>query len=62
MCVLFLQIEVASSNEDRCLMSAYCNLAGLYPPTDNQVWNPNLTHWQPVPVHTRPKKEDNVRL
>lgn len=61
MCVLFLQIEVASSNEDRCLMSAYCNLAGLYPPTDNQVWNPNLTNWQPVPVHTRPKKEDNVR-
>ena len=62
MCVFFLQIEVASSNEDRCLMSAYCNLAGLYPPTGNQVWNPNLTNWQPVPVHTRPKKEDNVRL
>ena len=54
------EIEVASSNEDRCLMSAYCNLAGLYPPTGNQVWNPNLTNWQPVPVHTRPKKEDNV--
>lgn len=54
------EIEVASSNEDRCLMSAYCNLAGLYPSTGNQVWNPNLTNWQPVPVHTRPKKEDNV--
>ena len=54
------EIEVASSNEDRCLMSAYCNLAGLYPPTGDQVWNPNLTNWQPVPVHTRPKKEDNV--
>ena len=40
-------------------MSAYCNLAGLYPPSGNQMWKPDLK-WQPVPVHTRPKKEDIV--
>ena len=53
------QIVVEASNVDRCLMSAYCNLAGLYPPSGTQVWNQNIT-WQPIPVHTRPEWEDNV--
>ncbi|PVD30982.1 hypothetical protein C0Q70_10258 [Pomacea canaliculata] len=51
------EIHVQSSDEQRCLMSAYCNLACLYPPTGSQVWNSNI-NWQPIPVHTRPK-EDN---
>lgn len=51
------EILVQSSNEDRCLMSAYCNLAGLFPPSGDQVWNENLI-WQPIPVHTRPQEED----
>ncbi|XP_061193974.1 prostatic acid phosphatase-like [Saccostrea echinata] len=53
------EIEVASSNEDRCLMSAYSNLAGFYPPTDQEKFDPSI-EWQPIPVHTRPEKEDNV--
>lgn len=53
------EIFVQSSNVNRCLMSAYCNLAGLYPPEGSQVWNPQLL-WQPIPVHTRPEAEDNT--
>ncbi|BFY98829.1 hypothetical protein BsWGS_01869 [Bradybaena similaris] len=52
------EILVQSSGVERCLMSAYCNLAGLFPPQDDQVWNKNIP-WQPIPVQTRPIKEDN---
>ena len=40
-------------------MSAYCNLAGLFPPDVDQQFNDTIL-WQPIPVHTRPAKEDNV--
>ena len=40
-------------------MSAYCNLAGLYPPEGTQVWSTDIK-WQPIPVHTRPYDTDPV--
>ncbi|CAG0922337.1 unnamed protein product [Notodromas monacha] len=51
------QIHIQSSNVDRTLMSAQCNLLGLFPPVGTDRWNPNLM-WQPIPVHTRPADED----
>ncbi|XP_015678156.1 prostatic acid phosphatase [Protobothrops mucrosquamatus] len=48
------EILIQSTEIDRTIMSAQANLAGLFPPTDDQIWNPELL-WQPVPVHVVPK-------
>ncbi|XP_046583084.1 prostatic acid phosphatase-like [Haliotis rubra] len=51
------EIHVLASYKDRAIMSAYCMLAGLFPPTGDQIWNPAIP-WQPIPVHTLPKEDD----
>lgn len=53
------EIKIDSSDENRCLMSAYCNLAGLFPPDLYQQFNYTIL-WQPIPVQTRPGAEDNT--
>ncbi|RZC38364.1 prostatic acid phosphatase, partial [Asbolus verrucosus] len=48
-----------STDADRTLMSAEANLAGLYPPRSDQIWDPDIP-WQPIPIHTEPELEDNL--
>lgn len=41
-------------------MSAETNLAGLYPPEKDQMWD--LLKWMPIPVHTIPRTEDHILI
>ncbi|NWS40217.1 PPAP phosphatase, partial [Probosciger aterrimus] len=52
-------IYVQSTDCDYTLMSAQASLAGLYPPTQDQIWNPGIL-WQPIPVHTVPLSHDRL--
>ncbi|VVC88655.1 unnamed protein product [Leptidea sinapis] len=52
-------VYIRSSDKSRCMMSAYTFLAGLYPPTERQMWHPELA-WQPIPVHSLPREIDNI--
>lgn len=51
------KVYIVSTDEDRNLMSAQCNAAGLFPPSGDEVWNKNLM-WQPIPIHTMPLDSD----
>ncbi|KAI8430693.1 hypothetical protein MSG28_000883 [Choristoneura fumiferana] len=53
------QIHVRSTDVDRTLMSVEANLAGLFPPVGNSIWD-NQLQWQPIPVHTMPTNRDEV--
>lgn len=53
------EVKIYSSEKDRCLMSAYCNLAGLFPAGPDRHFNSTL-NWQPIPVHSKPSSEDKT--
>lgn len=50
---------IQSTNVDRTLMSAESNLAGMWTPTGDDVWNAPMP-WQPIPVHTLPEEMDEI--
>ncbi|XP_026831711.1 prostatic acid phosphatase isoform X2 [Drosophila erecta] len=52
-------IYVQSTDVDRTLMSAQSNLAGLYEPQGEDIWNTDIS-WQPIPIHTLPEKDDPI--
>lgn len=54
-------VFVRSTDVDRSLMTAQAVLAGLYPPTKEEIWNEDIL-WQPIPVHTIPVIEDHMFL
>ncbi|XP_071371105.1 lysosomal acid phosphatase isoform X2 [Centroberyx affinis] len=53
------EISVRSTDYDRTLMSAEANLAGLYPPSGQQIFKSDLK-WQPIPVHTVPQDQERL--
>lgn len=42
--------RVYTTDKERCIMSAQLYTAGLYPPTEDEIWNENLP-WAPVPTY-----------
>ncbi|XP_031629370.1 prostatic acid phosphatase-like [Contarinia nasturtii] len=53
------KVYIISTDMDRTLMSAQANLAGLFPPHADEIWNECIP-WQPIPVHTIPVQSDYV--
>lgn len=56
-----IAVNVSSSPVERCLVSAQLVSAGLFPPHDELIWNPDLL-WQPIPTHYLPRDQDNVTI
>lgn len=50
-------VYAVSSDVDRTKMSLQLVLAGLYPPSTLQLWNPNLP-WLAIPIHYAPENVD----
>lgn len=52
-------VYAQSTDLDRTLMSAASFMAGLFPPTADQIWHHGI-NWQPVSIHTMPARVDFV--
>lgn len=52
-------VSVQSTDTDRTKMSAQLQMAGLFPPKNNQIWNTDLI-WQPIPINYEPLDADKV--
>ncbi|KAL7300953.1 hypothetical protein TKK_0006232 [Trichogramma kaykai] len=51
------EVYAFSTDVDRTKISLQLLLAGLYPPTEESMWNKDLP-WQPIPIHYKPKGEN----
>ncbi|XP_067000756.2 venom acid phosphatase Acph-1 [Anabrus simplex] len=54
-------IEVLTTGVDRTIMSAQLEMAGMWPPSAEQEWNPEL-RWQPTSIKSIPLNEDRLLL
>lgn len=54
------KVYVQSTDTDRTLMSSLAVCSGLFPPSGNEIWNPLLSEWQPIPVHTTAHEQDHI--
>lgn len=52
-------IYVRSTDADRALLSASYNMAGMFPPVKQQIWNDALM-WQALPIHSVPVELDHL--
>ncbi|XP_025412353.1 lysosomal acid phosphatase-like isoform X2 [Sipha flava] len=50
------EIDVSTTEVDRCYQTAGYLLAGMYPPNEEQTWNKDLK-WQPIPIKTSLSKD-----
>lgn len=53
------EVYVRSTDYDRTLMSVEAQLSALFPPVGEWRFHDSL-QWQPIPVHTQPKSQDNL--
>ncbi|KAK0072482.1 hypothetical protein PV326_014426, partial [Microctonus aethiopoides] len=53
------EVQIKSSYADRCIMSAQTLLAGLFPPSEEDLFIDNIL-WRPVPVHSIPRDLDKL--
>lgn len=51
------KVYIRSTDVDRNLESALIFAAGMFPPSEDEVWNKDL-NWQPIAVHTIPLNDD----
>lgn len=55
------EVQIRSSDVDRCLESTALIMAAAYPPKDKWKWTEEI-NWQPFPIHTVSQNEDGVRF
>lgn len=53
------KVYIVSTDFDRAIMSAQTNLAGMFPPTEDEKWNDDIP-WQPIPLHSIPEEMDTM--
>lgn len=55
------EVKARSTGLDRTKMSLHLVLAGVYPPEEEQQWNPMLI-WQPIPTEYVSTLDDTLMI